>query len=110
MLAALALAGCGGAPSVDTDSAVALVRTRQLVLSTQPARELAFSPDGRTLATSAAGGTVRPGGPEAEDAMFVAWGPDGKWVATATEGGTATLWRLMPRGHPVRVGAQTLSR
>lgn len=112
MLAALALAGCGAPPRTAPDSQVGLVRTRQIALSSQPARELAFSPDGLLLATSAADGTValwptrqrgRPKIFHAPPVASLALSPDGSAVAVGCYDGSLRVWRIAD-------GAQLLAR
>ncbi|MCS0639862.1 helix-turn-helix domain-containing protein [Streptomyces sp. LP05-1] len=81
-------------------------------------RSLAFSPDGRTLASTDARGTtmlrhVRAGRQLAEQAMLVprhpvkfdaptavAFSPDGRFVAAAGPGGAVSLWAATAAGRP----------
>jgi len=83
---------------------LAATRTAAFRDSRAPARQVAFSPDGRWLATSSAAGPVvlrrlpdlavvrrlaYPGG-----ATSVAFDPGGKWLATAGYDGGVALWDL----------------
>jgi WD40 repeat protein len=78
---------------------------------------LAFSPDGRTLATGDSGGPVRlwdvrsrepigePLGRHEQGVGSVAFSPDGRWLASASDDGTVRLWDVRahrPVGEPLR--------
>jgi WD40 repeat protein len=80
---------------------------------------VAFSPDGRTLATTSRDGSLRlwnlknrahpvPWGPavagHAGRIYWVAFSPDGRTVATANSDGTIRLWNVTSRAHPVAWG------
>lgn len=103
LLAALLLvASCGSEPAVAPHSPLRLTLERRLLLGEQPARELAFSPDGAMLATSSADGMIalwpthrrgkprllrHPGG-----AAALAFSADGKRLATGGYDGNVMLW------------------
>jgi WD40 repeat protein len=80
-----------------------LVPERRLVLGDQPAREVAFSPDGAILATSDADGIValwptrkrgRPRLIRQPPVASLAFAPDGATVATGSYDGKVRLWRV----------------
>jgi WD40 repeat protein len=103
LAAALLLAACGSGPAVSPDSALQLTQERRLVLGDQPAREVAFSADGATLATSSADGTlalwpVRTRGTprliRQPAIASLAFSPDSAAVATGSYDGKVRLWRV----------------
>ncbi|MEA2998482.1 MAG: hypothetical protein QOK17_315 [Sphingomonadales bacterium] len=100
---ALLLAACGTGPAVAPDSALQLTQERRLVLGDQPAREVAFSADGATLATSSADGTLalwpvherrRPRLIRQPAIASLAFSPDSAAVATGSYDGKVRLWRV----------------
>jgi serine/threonine-protein kinase len=89
----------------------------------RPARAIAFSPDGRHLASGGVGNSLRVWDPvatlrpalgqgHAGSVLAVAYAPDGKTLATASDDDTVRLWdpagprlRLTLKGHQHRVRA-----
>jgi WD40 repeat protein len=106
----LLLAACGSAPSPTPGSPVRLQLERRLTLGDQPAREIAFSPDGAILATSSADGTLalwpthakgKPRLIRQPPIASLAFAPDGASIATGSYDGAVRLWRV-PDGKPIR--------
>jgi WD40 repeat protein len=100
---ALLLASCGTAPTVAPNSSVRLTPERRLALGDQPAREVAFSPDGATLATSSADGilalwpTHKRGKPRLlrqPPIASIAFSPDAARIATGSYDGNVRIWRV----------------
>jgi len=103
--AALLAAACAGAPEpVTTGPRLRAQRAASFRDVQSPGREVAFSPDGRWLATSSASGLVmlrtmpglevvrrleHPGG-----AAVLAFAPDNRTLATAGYDGAVRLWDL----------------
>ncbi len=112
VLAAFLLASCGGAPEpVATGPRLRAEPAAAFRDDEAPAREAAFSADGRILATTSASGLVvlrhmpdlkvlrrlhHPGG-----ATTIAFAPDGKRLATSGYDGAVRLWDAAT-GLPVR--------
>ena len=77
--------------------------------ATKPVNSVAFSPDGKTLAAGAAGGTVRlwdmatrqpigsPLNTHADAVNSVVFSPDGKTLAAGATDGTVRLWNVVSR-------------
>jgi WD40 repeat protein len=103
LLLAILLAACGSGPQpVATGALLRADKAAGFRDDESPGREAAFSPDGRTLATTSASGLVvlrhmpdlkvvrrlrHPGG-----ATAIAFAPDGKWLATSGYDGAIRLW------------------
>lgn len=101
--------------------------TRQDIAYRYGVRGLAFSPDGRTLASASRDGTVKlwdlATGQEIGSlrghlgvVATVAFSPDGRWIATGGEDATARLWKVATkteikifRGHQQWVGSVKFS-
>ena len=111
--AAALAAGCGSAPvPIAKDGGAAVTLARELPLDGSPGRESAFSPDGKLLAASSAGGrvdlvrladmrrlrTIR----HENGVAAVAFGPDGSTLATGGYDGSVRIWDSA-RGRAVRV-------
>jgi len=102
-VAAALLAACGSSPEPARDGPrLAEARAATFSDGASPAREAAFSPDGRWLATTnAAGAVVLRGFPSLKQARRLAhpggatsvvFGPGGAWLATAGYDGVVRLW------------------
>jgi WD40 repeat protein len=103
LAAALLLAACGSGPAVSPDSSLRLAPEHRLVLGDQPARELAFSPDGATLATSSADGTLalwplrkrgKPRLVRQPPIASLAFAQDSAAVATGSYDGKVRIWQV----------------
>lgn len=109
LLCALAVLACSGTdksqtPSQKTDHPALVRRDRTIPSLSSIPRELAFSPDGLTLATSSIDSTVKfwtlqhgwPAGVLRHPASVasIAYSPDGKSLVSGAYDGAVRLWRV----------------
>lgn len=109
----LAIFACSGSGNPSPDKNQLVRRDRTLSAHTAVARELSFSPDGLTLATSSVDSTVKIWNLEhgwrlrtirhPAAVAAIAYGPDGKWLVSGAYDGGVRVWSLTDSSAPPRM-------